>query len=72
MIGIIPYLGWRRLSNLVQQYHVIMAPYMFIHVLIDHIPKHEKVTSNNKNNFFFTLFQKEDFKGKFCEGKYYC
>ena len=43
-----------------------------IHVLIDHIPKHEKVTSNNKNNFFFTLFQKEDFKRKFCEGKYYC
>ena len=26
-----------------------------IHVLIDHIPKHEKVTSNNKNNFFHII-----------------
>ena len=52
--------------------NVFCCQFNSIHVLIDHIPKHEKVTSILKTIFFFTLFQKEDFKGKFCEGKYYC
>lgn len=38
--------------------NVFCRQFNSIHVLIDHIPKHEKVTSNNKNNFFSHYFRR--------------
>ena len=39
--------------------NVFCCQFNSIHVLIDHIiPKHEKVASNNKNNFFSHYFRR--------------